>query len=355
MTMDQRVFIEILLKHHKDSYDFDYKDFESFRGLDQIFVPDTPPNMGFAWYAASKNPALLEQANTSSEKPKDIFTENRASQPSTSRQEPGPSSSSFSLHGSATVSLTSTQPRSTTQQPQPPPSLPQMNLPHPEKMQYIQGFLHSQGLSFHILKDQKSIYKLQHFCDIMSWGIKKVIEFCKGIPEFIELSVADQIVLLKGGCLEMLVIRSYFAFSIEGNSYKSEKFQYNPSDFITAGASKEFIQAYNDVHCRMRKIKIKVAEICLLLALILFSPDRPDLTNRKEVEKTQNHAAETLQMYEYIEKPRDTAVTDFTEIMLILPKLRNISSLFSQDIHELQRDFESDMNPLIFELITQSM
>ena len=33
----------------------------------------------------------------------------------------------------------------------------------------------------------------------------------------------------------MLVIRSYFAFSIEGNSYKSEKFQYNPSDFIKAG------------------------------------------------------------------------------------------------------------------------
>ena len=48
-----------------------------------------------------------------------------------------------------------------------------------------------------MLKDQKSVCKLQHFCDIMSWGIKKVIEFCKGIPEFIELSVADQIVLLK--------------------------------------------------------------------------------------------------------------------------------------------------------------
>ena len=54
---------------------------------------------------------------------------------------------------------------------------------------------------------------------------------------------------------------------------------------IFIGASKEFIQAYNDVHCRMRKIKIKVEEICLLLALILFSPDRPDLTNRKEVGK----------------------------------------------------------------------
>ena len=66
-------------------------------------------------------------------------------------------------------------------------------------------------------------------------------------------------------------------------------------------------------------------------------------------------AAETLQMLEYIEKPHDKAVHDFTEIMLLLPKLRNINSLFSKNINDLQQDFESDMNPLIFELITSSL
>ena len=66
MTMSQKVFVEILLKHHKNSYDFDYKDFESFRGLDQIHVPETPPNRetSFAWFAASKNPDLLQTANS---------------------------------------------------------------------------------------------------------------------------------------------------------------------------------------------------------------------------------------------------------------------------------------------------
>ena len=221
---------------------------------------------------------------------------------------------------------------------------------HPEKMRYIHSLLHSQGLSFHMLKDQRSVCMLQHFCDIMSSGIRKLIEFCKGIPEFRELGLSDQVVLLRGGCLEMLVVRSYFAFSVRGDSYVSSKFRYNPSDFITAGASEEFIRAYNDVHCRMRKIKIKVTEICLLLALILFSPDRAELRARKQVEKIQVFAAETLQTLEFMEKAPEVAVADFGEIMLILPKLRSISTLFSKDINLLQQDFDNDMNPLIFEV-----
>ena len=66
MTMSQKVFVEILLKRHMNSYDFDYKDFESFRGLDQIHVPETPPSRetSFAWFAASKNPDLLQTADS---------------------------------------------------------------------------------------------------------------------------------------------------------------------------------------------------------------------------------------------------------------------------------------------------
>lgn len=233
-----------------------------------------------------------------------------------------------------------------------PPQQPE-DMSHPEKMNYIHNLLHSQGLSFHMLKDQRSVCMLQHFCDVMSSGIRKLIEFCKGIPEFQELGLNDQVVLLRGGCLEMLVVRSYFAFSVRGDSYVSSKFKYDPSDFITAGASEEFIRAYNDVHCRMRKIKIKVTEICLLLALILFSPDRKDLQARQQVEKIQVFAAETLQTLEFMDKPAELAVADFGEIMLILPKLRSISTLFSKDIKLLQQDFDDDMNPLIFEVNSQ--
>uniref|UniRef100_H2Y0B6 NR LBD domain-containing protein n=1 Tax=Ciona intestinalis TaxID=7719 RepID=H2Y0B6_CIOIN len=115
--------------------------------------------------------------------------------------------------------------------------------------------------------------------------------------------IVDQIVLLRGGCLEMLVLRSYFAFSCNENKYMSDKFQYKPSDFLQAGGNKEFVEKYNSLHIRMRKMKLQVEEICLLLALVLFSPDRPGLEDQAKVEQMQDCVANTLQAYEYTHKP----------------------------------------------------
>uniref|UniRef100_H2ZA55 NR LBD domain-containing protein n=1 Tax=Ciona savignyi TaxID=51511 RepID=H2ZA55_CIOSA len=115
--------------------------------------------------------------------------------------------------------------------------------------------------------------------------------------------IVDQIVLLRGGCLEMLVLRSYFAFSCDENKYMSDKFQYQPSDFLQAGCSEEFVEKYNSLHLRMRKMKLQVEEICLLLALVLFSPDRPGLEEQAKVEEMQDMVANTLQAYEYTNKP----------------------------------------------------
>lgn len=46
-------------------------------------------------------------------------------------------------------------------------------------------------------------------CALMNriFVVWQVIEFCKCIPEFRDLETVDQINLLRGGCLEMLVLR----------------------------------------------------------------------------------------------------------------------------------------------------
>jgi len=46
--------------------------------------------------------------------------------------------------------------------------------------------------------------------ELNSEGIVKVVEFAKKIPRFLELSVTDQITLLKAACLEVLVSRSCY-------------------------------------------------------------------------------------------------------------------------------------------------
>ena len=65
-------------------------------------------------------------------------------------------------------------------------------------------------------------------------------------------------------------------------------------------------------------MKFQIEEICLLLALVLFSPDRIGLENKDAVEEVQNKVVSALRAYEYTHKPPDKARTMYGEILLIL-------------------------------------
>ncbi|CAK8690305.1 unnamed protein product [Clavelina lepadiformis] len=381
MTMDEKLLVETLLKAHKESYDFDYEEYDSFRGKEKITSPIKGKEChktSLAWLVASM-PEKEQGSNGvgASSNPFSLFGIG-PTQPSTSNIDTKCSSKHHdnsevfsSLHGvtdvcgsKSEVAMKSSQRKdeapyevertASCREDQPSTSSSKEEHQHAamdvDSLSQLHMLLKSQGISLSLEEDSKSRQLLQHFCDIMTWGIKKVIDFCKFIPNFQSLSIADQIVLLRGGCLEMLVLRSYFAFSSNDNKYMSDKFQYHPSDFLQAGASVEFIEKYNNLHVRMRRMELQVEEICLLLALVLFSPDRPGLEEQAKVEKFQNEIANTLRAYEYTHKSARQARTSYCEILLILPVLRTINILFANNLTSLQSTNENDMNPLILEV-----
>jgi len=377
MSMESKVLIEILLRSHMESYDFSYSEFESFRGHHLILTPggQTDGDISFSWHVAAKGKEksdVIDDEKTQKEfdafdkvEIGNIFfgveNEKEKNNANAFRFLHGVSNSQIPEENSFKSSKTASNLEAhcnkldnyieENESEEASSSKKEQCL---KSMCYFNGLLSSQGFSLEMIKDTKSLILLQHFCDIMSWGIRKVIEFCKKIPQFIELSIADQIALLKGGCLEMLVLRSYFAFSATGNTYVSNKFQYLPTDFIKAGASPQFIEKYNSLHLRMRKLKLEVEEVCLLLALVLFSPDRQDLNDVAAVEKMQSVISTALRSFEYTAKPLNKARNSYSEVLLILPELRTIKKLFSEDIESLQSNHEYDMNPLIFEINTKT-
>ena len=382
MTMEEKLLLENLLKSHEISYDFGYEEYDTFRGKDRIASPSRESSSSdtknsLAWLVASltnkndsKASQTISQATSASSSTLSAFRSNTESL--TNQPVAQDNSDVFSsLHGTSDMALSSDSNVPSTSCANTEISPEAMQVPFPEStfamsiegefdaigqnsstdsLWYLRDLLRSQGLSLAMMEDSNSKQLLQHFCDIMTWGIKKVIEFCKHIPQFCGLSLQDQIVLLRGGCLEMLVLRSYFAFSSSENKYMSDKFQYHPKDFLQAGANKEFVEKYNNLHLRMRKMELQVEEICLLLALVLFSPDRPGLEEREAVEQMQDNIAKTLYAYEHTHKPAKQARNIYCEILLILPILRTINMLFSSNITNLQETNESDMNPLILEV-----
>lgn len=414
MMPEDKALIKMMLDSHNSSYDFSYGDYETFRGRQHIAQPNadeiSTSHVTLAWLMAargegeatggpnsvkgkvkkstSKSEKRLEPKKVKEERPSlsdeermydtetsgsgDVlemfsslhgvsqpgFPISQCSVPSTSQQH----DSSFYSDTSGSVASTS-------------PHLPSkaqdfdlgalgagfadvdgQGIFNPfggmdaagvgfDSMSYLQGLFMNQDNI-----DMKTHSLFQHFCDIMTWGIKKVIEFCKCIPEFQDLTTVDQINLLRGGCLEMLVLRSYFAFASDGNKYMSEKFQYSPTDFLQAGASAEFIEQYTKVHMRMRKMKLKVEEICLLIGLVLFSPDRPGIQDCVKVEGMQKRIAQALRAYEYTNKDPEKACVVYSELLLLLPVLRTINVLFSNTILTLKSSNEDDINPLILEV-----
>nr|ANJ03644.1 vitamin D receptor [Halocynthia roretzi] len=409
MTPEDKCLIKMLLDCHYSSYDFSYEDYETFRGRQHIAPPNVEEiktsHVTLAWLMANTEEDL---SRPQEEKPRKSASkvrssskkDNKVEHPKRAKDEGVCSSSNNSpveccdlsdtfgsLHGVSqppvvqqdgavgrqSVAQDSFYSDSSASM----PSRHNIRLGDQELNQYkcdmadqaatrmmfedskdtladsgVDSLLYLQGLFMNQgLMDEKMHSLFQHFCDIMTWGIKKVIEFCKCIPEFQELSTVDQINLLRGGCLEMLVLRSYFAFASDGNKYMSDKFQYSPEDFLQAGASTEFVDQYTNVHMRMRKMKLKVEEICLLIGLVLFSPDRPGVQDHGKVEAMQKRIAQALRAYEYTNKDPEKACVIYSELLLLLPVLRTINVLFSNTILTLKDDInEDDINPLILEV-----
>lgn len=59
-----------------------------------------------------------------------------------------------------------------------------------------------------------------HACNLPGLYIRKIIRFCKSIPEFKCLSNEDQLKIIKPYFTEMLLVRFTFAFSEEHNAFR---------------------------------------------------------------------------------------------------------------------------------------
>ncbi|NWR25534.1 VDR protein, partial [Emberiza fucata] len=179
LSEEQQKVIDTLLEAHRKTYDPTYADFTKFRPP----VRSHPSSRG-----ATKSSSLLTQ-DLSLEDSSDLF-----------------SSEAFSTF------------------PGPPP-FPSLALQEEQDESSSSVNLEFSQLSM-----------LPHLADLVSYSIQKVIGFAKMIPGFRDLSVEDQIVLLKCSAMEVIMLRSNESFTLEDMSWTcgSSDFKYRVSD-VTQG------------------------------------------------------------------------------------------------------------------------
>uniref|UniRef100_A0A8C5MFY7 Nuclear receptor subfamily 1 group I member 2 n=1 Tax=Leptobrachium leishanense TaxID=445787 RepID=A0A8C5MFY7_9ANUR len=143
----------------------------------------------------------------------------------------------------------------------------------------------------------KEYLMLPHISDLISYMIKGVIDFAKVIPYFRNLSIEDQIALLKGSSIELCIIRFNMVFNVEKRIWECGSNTYSFDDLILAGYRIPFLEPLIHFHCMLKKLKLHKEEYVLMEALSLFSGDRPGVCENQVIDGVQEFFAMTLMAY----------------------------------------------------------
>ncbi|XP_041093481.1 oxysterols receptor LXR-beta-like [Polyodon spathula] len=190
--------------------------------------------------------------------------------------------------------------------------------------------------------------RFAHFTELAIISVQEIVDFAKQVPGFMDLCREDQIALLKASTIEIMLLEAARRYSAENECITFLKdFTYSKEDFQRAGLQMEFINPIFEFSRGMRGLMLDGEEFALLIAISLFSADRPNVTNPGLVEQLQLPYVEALRAYTRIKRPQDCLM--FPRMLMKLVSLRTLSSAHSEQVFALRLQ-DKRLPPLLSEI-----
>ncbi|XP_039219283.1 nuclear receptor ROR-gamma isoform X1 [Crotalus tigris] len=167
-------------------------------------------------------------------------------------------------------------------------------------------------------------------------AIQYVVEFAKRMGGFMDLCQNDQIVLLKAGAMEVVLVRMCRAFNSENRTVFFEG-KYASSEVFKSLGCSELINSIFDFAHSLCSLHFSENEIALFTALVLINANRPWLQERSKVAYLQNNLEVAFK--QMLQKSHREG------ILAKLPPKGKLRSLCSQHVEKL-RSFRQ-MYPLV--------
>ncbi|XP_047561254.1 nuclear receptor subfamily 1 group I member 3 isoform X4 [Lutra lutra] len=144
-------------------------------------------------------------------------------------------------------------------------------------------FIHHQHLPVPVPK----LPLLTHFAEVNTFMVQQVIKFTKDVPLFRSLPMEDQISLLKGAAVEICHVALNTTFCLQTQNFLCGPLCYTLEDGVHAGFQEDFLELLFRFHATLRRLQLQEPEYVLMAAMALFSPDRPGVTRREEIDRLQ--------------------------------------------------------------------
>ncbi|XP_020795735.1 RAR-related orphan receptor C a [Boleophthalmus pectinirostris] len=125
-------------------------------------------------------------------------------------------------------------------------------------------------------------------------AVQYVVEFAKRISGFMDLCQNDQIILLKAGCMDVLLIRMCRAYNPINNTMLFDG-KFATAHLFKALGCDDLVTSVFDLARSLSRLQMSEEEMALFSAAVLLSPDRLWLTDVHKIQKMQEKVYLALQ------------------------------------------------------------
>ncbi|GAB6025821.1 hypothetical protein CHUAL_011797 [Chamberlinius hualienensis] len=196
--------------------------------------------------------------------------------------------------------------------------------------------------------DNRSIVEI---VSMISTTIRRMTHFAGHLELFAQLSQSDQASLLRGGMVELCLIRAVYAYDDVNNCWPNINIPlYRDCPILKASDLQRIVSPeLHEMHTRfndsMREMNLDENAIMLFLMVALFTPDRPGLEAEAQISAIQERYLGILKKYITWKYSPEVSSKLYPKILLKLPDLRQLNDshtesqlrLMEEEVTEIQR------------------
>ncbi|XP_061583512.1 nuclear receptor subfamily 1 group D member 1-like [Cololabis saira] len=170
----------------------------------------------------------------------------------------------------------------------------------------------------------------ESFSQCFTPAVKEVVEFAKSIPGFQSLSQHDQVMLLKSGTFQVLMVRFCSLFDPKERTVTFLNGQTYSLASLRALGMGILLDAMFDFSEKLGSLGLEPDEMALFMAVVLVSADRSGIAEVGAVEQLQENLIKALRSLIGSRRPDDSTL--FPKLLLRLPDLRTLNNQHSDKL-----------------------
>ncbi|XP_032368240.1 nuclear receptor subfamily 1 group D member 1 [Etheostoma spectabile] len=170
----------------------------------------------------------------------------------------------------------------------------------------------------------------ESFSQCFTPAVKEVVEFAKSIPGFQSLSQHDQVMLLKSGTFQVLMVRFCSLFDPKERTVTFLNGQSYSLASLRALGMGSLLDAMFDFSEKLGYLGLEPDEMALFMAVVLVSADCSGIVEVGAVEQLQENLIKALRSLITSRRPDDSTL--FPKLLLRLPDLRTLNNHHSDKL-----------------------